>query len=377
MSLYKAMVNPFTGNLQLVSGDSAFHMKESVATYNDLPIASNNENDVRITQDTDLMYTWSISASSGNVSDWLQIGSASLVDWSAITNKPSSAVADIDDAVSKRHTQDTDVYIDNYTSTELYVDGNRADSYTANGTITKPFKTIQSAIDSVSDASEAKRYIVLIVGGKTYEEQITLKSYVYLRSNKQAIIKNTGGSTIIASGSGSQSMRLENLIVQCYSDNEDHGSLHMSGTANVSLYDCLLYGNAINGSSPTGAEGLKMTSGTIMGSNSTFQGWNWALNMSSGFVSLDICLFAGYINDVQRTGGTLQLGLSKFSSGGVVGSYTLKYGADVIDNDSSVTGATVKDALNNLLEKNSISGSFTTVDGKTINVVDGQITSIV
>jgi len=48
-----------------------------------------------------------------------------------------------------------------------------------------------------------------------------------------------------------------------------------------------------------------------------------------------------------------------------------------IRNDSSVTGVTVKDALDNLVEKNGISGTFTTVDGKTITVSNGQITSIV
>lgn len=48
-----------------------------------------------------------------------------------------------------------------------------------------------------------------------------------------------------------------------------------------------------------------------------------------------------------------------------------------MENDSSVTGSTVKDALNNLSEKNGINGTFTTVDGKTVTVVDGQITSIV
>ena len=48
-----------------------------------------------------------------------------------------------------------------------------------------------------------------------------------------------------------------------------------------------------------------------------------------------------------------------------------------MENDSSVTGDTVKDALDNLTEKNGINGTFTTTDGKTITVVDGQITSIV
>lgn len=108
MSDFISAVNPYSGELTIVRADSAFHLKDSVATYNDLPITGNAENDVRITQDTDKMYTWSISSSSGLLTDWLQIGSASSVDWSAITNGPSSSVADIDDAVSKKHTQNTD-----------------------------------------------------------------------------------------------------------------------------------------------------------------------------------------------------------------------------------------------------------------------------
>lgn len=47
-----------------------------------------------------------------------------------------------------------------------------------------------------------------------------------------------------------------------------------------------------------------------------------------------------------------------------------------MENDSGVSGDTVNDALENLNEKNGINGSFTTVDGKTITVVDGQITNI-
>ena len=52
--------------------------------------------------------------------------------------------------------------------------------------------------------------------------------------------------------------------------------------------------------------------------------------------------------------------------------------ASSLSNDSSCNwGDTVKDALNNCIEKNSVNGTFTTVDGKTITVVDGQITNIV
>jgi hypothetical protein len=58
MSIYKGILNPHTMKLTLVRGDSAFHMKEAVDTYEDLPVSGNTENDTRITKDTDKMYTW-------------------------------------------------------------------------------------------------------------------------------------------------------------------------------------------------------------------------------------------------------------------------------------------------------------------------------
>lgn len=46
-----------------------------------------------------------------------------------------------------------------YTPTRvLYVDGNRTDTYTANGSINKPFKTIQAAINSIGAATDATTY---------------------------------------------------------------------------------------------------------------------------------------------------------------------------------------------------------------------------
>jgi len=112
MASYKAIVNPFTGNLTLIRADSAFHLKDGVDTYNDLPLIDNTENDVRITKDTDKMYTWGISSSSGLLTDWKEIGQSTAVDWSAITGKPSSTPAQIDTAVSDTHTQNADTKLD-------------------------------------------------------------------------------------------------------------------------------------------------------------------------------------------------------------------------------------------------------------------------
>lgn len=121
MSSIAYVFNPFTGTLSPIRADSAFHLKDSVDTYNSLPTTGNTENDVRITEDTDKMYTWGIASSSGSLSDWKEIGSSSSVDWSAINNKPSSSVADIDDAVSKKHTQGTDQKLDEGGANEVVV----------------------------------------------------------------------------------------------------------------------------------------------------------------------------------------------------------------------------------------------------------------
>ena len=94
------------------SGGSLVHVKESVATYNNLPITGNTENDLRITRDTDHMHTWTIASASGILANWLDLGPISSIDWSAVTNKPTSSVADIDDAVAKKHTQGTDQKLD-------------------------------------------------------------------------------------------------------------------------------------------------------------------------------------------------------------------------------------------------------------------------
>lgn len=106
--MYKAILNPFTSKLQLVLDNAIFQIKESVDTYNSLPITNNSENDIRFTQDTDFMYTWTKANPDGQLSDWLKIGSVSSVDWSILTNKPTSSVNDIDDAVSKKHVQNSD-----------------------------------------------------------------------------------------------------------------------------------------------------------------------------------------------------------------------------------------------------------------------------
>jgi hypothetical protein len=105
MGLYKTKVNPTTGKLQLVPSGIILTFKEGVSTFAALPAVGNSPNDSRITNDTGHLYVWD-----GVI--WVDQGDIIDIDWSAITGKPTSSVADIDDAVFKRHTQNTDQYLD-------------------------------------------------------------------------------------------------------------------------------------------------------------------------------------------------------------------------------------------------------------------------
>ena len=51
----------------------------------------------------------------------------------------TASAVDTKDAIDKKHTQNTDKYLTTDVTKVLYVDKNRTDTYTENGTITKPF----------------------------------------------------------------------------------------------------------------------------------------------------------------------------------------------------------------------------------------------
>jgi len=112
MSEYKAKLNPFTGQLQLVSTNVVLAFKAGVASQASLPLTGNAKGDARLANDTGHLYVWSIDATSGLLTDWSDAGDIVDLTWDAISGKPSSSVANIDDAVSKKHTQGTDQGLD-------------------------------------------------------------------------------------------------------------------------------------------------------------------------------------------------------------------------------------------------------------------------
>jgi hypothetical protein len=75
------------------------------------------------------------------------------------------------------------------------------------------YTSIQSAIDSISDASETKRYLIQVMPGK-YTEQITMKSWVDVRGagkhcTQVAFTGNNNGTVILASNSQFEDILIE------------------------------------------------------------------------------------------------------------------------------------------------------------------------
>ena len=104
MSLYKQKLNTRTGQFNLVPSNAVISFKPAVASEVNLPTEGNVANDARMTNDTQHLYVW-------DGATWIDQGDILDLTWAAISGKPSSSVADIDDAVSKKHSQGTDTDI--------------------------------------------------------------------------------------------------------------------------------------------------------------------------------------------------------------------------------------------------------------------------
>jgi hypothetical protein len=112
MGLYKQQINPITGKFDLVPSNTAIRVKDAIDTQSNLPLTGNVIGDGRVTTDTGHLYIWTKETSSGLLTDWVDQGDFIDVTWDAISGKPLSTPANIDDAVSKKHTQGTDQGLD-------------------------------------------------------------------------------------------------------------------------------------------------------------------------------------------------------------------------------------------------------------------------
>jgi hypothetical protein len=154
---YRAKLNPFTGQLQLVPTNVVLAFKAGVATQASLPLTLNSKGDARLVNDTGHLYVWSIEASSGLLTDWVDAGDIVDLEWDSINGKPSSSVANIDDAVSLKHTQGTDQALDTGGLNEISAANAKA-AYTHSGIVTgNPHAVTKSEVGlgNVDNKSEA------------------------------------------------------------------------------------------------------------------------------------------------------------------------------------------------------------------------------
>jgi hypothetical protein len=215
---FKAKLNPFTGTLQLVPTNVVLEFKAAVATQTSLPLVSNEKGDARIASDTGILWVWSLESATGLLTDWVSAGDIVDTDWSVITNKPSSSVADIDSAVSLKHAQNTDQYLDfggasqasaadvadavskrhtQNTDTKLDLGGANeiavteiakkslaSVTYYINcdtgsdsnpGTNLLPFQTITKAVSLIPDVLIDKQYLIYLQDSLNYNESISIR----------------------------------------------------------------------------------------------------------------------------------------------------------------------------------------------------------
>jgi hypothetical protein len=119
MGLFKQKFNAVSGQLNLVPTNTAIRMRDTVSTQANLPLSGNVIGDGRVTTDTGHLYLWNIDNSTGLLTDWIDQGNFIDVSWDSLSGKPSSAVSNIDDAVSKRHTQNSDSKLAEGTANEV------------------------------------------------------------------------------------------------------------------------------------------------------------------------------------------------------------------------------------------------------------------
>jgi len=383
MSEFRAKLNPFTGNLQLIPNNIVLAFKAGVATQALLPLAGNAKGDARIANDTGHLYVWSIDAPAGLLTDWVDAGDIVDLTWAAISGKPTSAVADIDDAVTKRHSQDTDQYLTTPVTNVLYVDGNRTDAlptpggYTPNGSITKPFKKIQDAIDAVIAPSATNKYLIEIAPGAYYSDALAInKVYVTFRSCGIQGARISGVITVTNPSSPTpEQITFIGLRIS-------GGLTCLASHICINCVDCNVTGSAwvINPTVPTDDEYLQVFGGLynvtttltnvytyLMGGGyyCTFTATNCEFNINNADindpfqVTLNGTIIASAYGDragnskfIVNAGATLNIDAD--TEGGSV--LTLDPAAILnrttkasnINNDSSVIGTTVKDALNTL-----------------------------
>lgn len=302
----------------------------------------------------------------GDMSDYVQKAGDTMTGSLVLPGDPTAAL----EAATKQ-------YVDSATNRSaklayvLWVSKN-GDDATADGSIEKPFLTIQAAIDSVTDADANNRYNVYITPG-TYADAIALKAYVNLVGQSRESVKITGNITanIVNGRIGLKGLSMRGTLTW----------VNTTASAVLSVNDCYATGNAwsitMQDSSrdyfqvfntqflwaPVTIENAYMLTHDVSIYNDITCVGTCGLEMFSGEYS-GTCTIDGagtyatikemnpYGSPTYSVSAGASLNIDSSSSSGATitgaGTVTLLEKASRIANDSTVTGDTVKDALETL-----------------------------
>jgi hypothetical protein len=228
------------------------------------------------------------------------------------------------------------------------VDGQRTDPYTPDGSIIRPYKTIQSAINAVTGAAYGRINLTIFSGN--YNEQVTLKQFVNLCGEgiDGVYIQFDTGDTVI--GPATSDSSLSNLNIMCNSDNILHTALRVQNGSIVTVGNLNLMALRTSLIVENGAFFADNGGSGCMSGEA-----DCVVIKNGGFAAFNNYVFSGWGNPYYdltvEAGGEVQLTADCFfynERTNILGTVTYRGKCSKLGNDSSVTGTTVKDALETL-----------------------------
>ncbi len=368
MGLYKRKFNPIP-NTSLVPTNTAIRVRDTVSTYANLPLSGNVIGDGRVTTDTGHLYLWSIDSSTGLLTDWLDQGNFVDVDWAAISNKPSSSVSDIDDAVSKKHSNSLDHVqgTDSYSASQILNDSDVTGTNVDNAleSLLELLNTLQG--DSIKETA----YKIDFLTGDvvlTDTSPGSLQTAITALTDGQILeIKTNAAYTPIQIPSG-KSFTIKNSFGYAPSISGQNAIKLLNGAADVTIAGLILSGNTTGDSNGKGAciafdhlakvnnilfynismREVGSASAIVLSYHQSISGDNYSTAPTLSEMSEDIsfinCHFSRACKDGTEGGCITVRGINRF------------YVADCdIDNQNlSGRGVQVQDCINVLIEDNDI-----------------------
>lgn len=260
-----------------------------------------------------------------------------------------------------------------------WVDKNRTDSYTENGSYARPYKTFTACLNSITDASDTKRYLILAYPGR-YLEALTLKSFVGIKAliaDSVEIRVSTGNTITAPTAMNYFGCILEDLLIENLSATAGHVGISVEAKGVVTLKGC--YVSTVDLPIDVKADGFC----GMEASSTTSTNTDGIRVRNTGFLAVEGGTQSG--KDATTYDIAVEAGGFAVLNGGVMpynnrilrdGSIEYRSPAGIIGNDSSVTGTTVKDALNTLYHKVNTVTDTTNLDGTYYVVLCNKATAM-